>query len=189
MSPKLPRCSSRRLLRLGAGAALLGLVFAAGCAPPRPVTAPLPACAPAPASTVGWETKQEALFTFDIPPGLRRGFIRGIDSTPVTYTGRGVRIVYEMGPYAGPSPGWSEDQRNGSECTTMIGGMEAHIASWNTPRGGYGLHAAWRRVAPAGPEGDTNLAITIQMRSSDPQSQAIAHAIIHSVRFPPPPQD
>lgn len=165
----------------------LGVVLAtAGCAPPRPVFAPLPACTPTPASTAGWETKREALFAFDIPPGLRHGVIRGIDSTPGTYTGRGIRIIYEMGPYAGPSLGASENQRSYSECTTTIGGVQAHVASWNTPRGGYGLHAAWRRVAPAGPEGDTNLAIDIGMRASDPQSQAIAHAILHSVRFPPP---
>lgn len=171
-------------------AVVLGLAFAAaGCAPRRPVLAPLPACAPGPASTAGWETKTEALFTFAIPPGLRRGFIRGVDSAPGTYTGPGLRIIYEMGPYAGPSLGASENQHSHTECTAMIGGGEAHVASWNTPRGGYGLHAAWRRIAPAGPFGDTNLAITIQMRSSDAHSQAIAHAIIHSVRFPPQPRD
>jgi hypothetical protein len=175
-----------RLPRVGVAAAVL--VLAAGCARTRPAFAPLPACAPAPASTAGWEAKTEHLFTFQLPPGLRHGTIRGIDSTPGTHTGRGLRIVYEQGPYAGPSPGWSEDQRNGSECTTTIGGVQAHVASWNTPREGYALHAAWRRIAPAGPFGDTNLAISIQMRSSDPQSQAVAHAIIHSVRFPPPSQ-
>jgi hypothetical protein len=129
-----------------------------------------------------------ALFTFQVPPGLRYARITGIDSGVDTYTGRGLRISHEEGPYAGPSLGWSEDQRNGSECTTTIGGVQAHVASWNTPRGGYALHAAWRRIAPAGPFSDTNLAISIQMRSSDPQSQAVAHAILHSVRFLPPSQ-
>ncbi|HEX6369697.1 MAG TPA: hypothetical protein VF006_12325 [Longimicrobium sp.] len=170
-------------------AAVLSLAFAAGCAPPRPVTAPLPACAPAPASTAGWETKTEPFFAVRIPPGLRYAIVRGIDSAPRTYTGRGLRISYETGPYSGPSLGPGENDLDYVECTTMIGGVEAHVASWNTPGGGFMLHAAWRRIAPAGPFGDTNLGIWIRTRSSDPQSLAIAHAIIHSVRFPsPPPQ-
>jgi hypothetical protein len=148
------------------------------------MVAPLPACSPAPASTAGWETKDENLFTFQIPAGLRYGVVRGIDSTPETWSGRGLHISHNVGPYAGPSLGAGENLRNYVECTAMIGGVEAHVASWNTPRGGFMVHASWRRMAPAGPFGDTNLAITISTRSSDPQSQAIAHAIIHSVRFP-----
>ncbi len=165
----------------------MGLAFAAGCVHRRPVVAPLPACAPAPASTAGWETRNGVLFTFRVPPGLRYARVTGIDSGIDTYTGRAVRISHEEGPYAGPAPGGSSDARNYSECTTTIGGAEAHVASWNTPRGGLVLHAAWRRIAPAGPMGDTNLAISIRTRASDPHSQAVAHAILHSVRFRSPP--
>jgi hypothetical protein len=170
-------------MRVRTGVALLALVFAAGCAPRRPTFAPLPACAPAPASTAGWETRGGTLFTFLVPPGLRYARVTGIDSGLDTYTGRGMRISHEEGPYAGPAPGGSTDARNYAECTTTIGGAQAHVASWNTPRGGLVLHAAWRRIAPAGPEGDTNLAVSIRMRSSDPHSQAVALALIHSVRF------
>lgn len=171
-------------MRLRFGALLLGLAFAAGCAPQRPTFAPLPACTPAPASTDGWETKDEDLFTFQIPPGLRYGMVRGIDSSSETWTGRGLHISHQAGPYAGRSLGAGENARNYVECTTMIGGVQAHVASWNTPRGGFMLHAFWRRIAPAGPFGDTNLVIWISTRSSDPQNQTIAHAVIHSVRFP-----
>jgi hypothetical protein len=192
-----------RSLRTLPRIALLGLAFTAGCARHRPMVAPLPACAPAPASTAGWETQSGVLFTFLVPPGLRYARVTGIDSGIDTYTGRGIRISHEEGPYAGPSLGGSNDARNDSECTTAIGGAQAHVATWNTPRGGLVLHAAWRRVAPAGPMGDTNLAISIHMRASDPMgvtklaiyillrasdphSQAVAHAILHSVRFRSP---
>lgn len=172
-----------RPMRVGMAAAVLAL--AGGCAPRRPVLAPLPACTPQPAPTAGWETREGVLFTFDAPPGLRHGRLRGIDSAPETLIGRGVRIVYEAGPYQGPMRGAFTNMRNHSECTTTIGGRPVHVAMWNTPGGGLGLHAAWPRIAPAGPFGDTNLSISIQTRSSDPQSQAVAHAILHSVRFPP----
>lgn len=134
--------------------------------------------------------KTDPLFSLEIPPGLRYVVVRGIDSAPRTYSGRGVRVSYEAGPYAGPSPGPGERDRNYVECTTTIGGAQAHVASWNTPDGGFMLHAAWRRIAPAGPFGETNLGISVRTRASDPRSQAVAHAIIHSVRFPSsPPQD
>jgi hypothetical protein len=163
------------------------VALAGGCAPQRPTLAPIPPCTPQPAPTAGWETKREALFAFQIPPGLRYTLVRGIDSAIPTWTGPGLRISYEVGPYAGPALGAPEDARNHLECTELIGGRPAQVAAWNTSGGGMVLHAAWRRIAPAGPFGDTNLAISIHTRSSDPQSQAVAHTILHSVRFPSPP--
>ena len=117
--------------------------------------------------------------TLEIPPGLSGGVDQGVDTRVATWSGPGIRILVDEGPFADPLMSYAE-RLNYWTSEEAIDGQPGRIAGFEE-EGGTRVVAAHLPGSGAGSGLSDRLTLVIHLEPGE--DQEVALRVIRSFRF------
>lgn len=126
--------------------------------------------------TSQWTVVETSVFSFRVPPELRRVNVQGYDSLVGRWDGESAWITYDFGRYSGP-PKQSEDLAEFHACVALIDGREAQVATYRRDDGAFAVSAYWADIG----RGDKRLSMFGEAQDTTSRSRLLA--LVAQVRF------